>query len=150
MSHRYRAAVPSDAAACVELRGKTRENAVPAERLAAAGITISSWGNNIATGKLSGHVCTVGNVMAGYCFGDCETGEIVVLALLPQFEGKGIGKELLSKVVHDLRSVGHRRLFLGCSTDPTTRSYGFYRHLGWVSTGSLDAHRDEILELRFA
>ncbi|MGD8442758.1 MAG: hypothetical protein PVH85_11685 [Desulfobacterales bacterium] len=25
---------------------------------------------------------------------------------------------------------------LGCSSDPNSRSYGFYRHLGWTSIGS--------------
>jgi GNAT superfamily N-acetyltransferase len=148
--HRYRPALPSDAVACVELRAKTRENAVPAERLAAVGITAESWANDIATGKLPGHVCTANDELAGYCFGDRETGEVVVLALTPQFECQGIGKELLARVVSDLASCGHRRLFLGCSSDPTTRSYGFYRHLGWVSTGALDKFRDEVLELRVA
>jgi hypothetical protein len=30
------------------------------------------------------------------------------------------------------------------------RSYGFYRHLGWRSTGSFDDRGDEILEYRLA
>jgi hypothetical protein len=31
---------------------------------------------------------------------------------------------------------------------PTTmRSYGFYRYLGWKSTGTFDANHDEVLEL---
>lgn len=142
--------MPSDAAECVELRGKTRENAVSAERLAAVGITVDSWAHDIATGKLPGHVCAVDGELAGYCFGDRETGEVVVLALLPQFENQGIGRELLTKVIRDLASFGHARLFLGCSNDPASRSYGFYRHLGWVSTGALDKFKDEVLELRVA
>jgi hypothetical protein len=31
-------------------------------------------------------------------------------------------------------------------TADTLRSYGFYRHLGWQSTGALDMYGDEILE----
>ena len=62
-------------------------------------------------------------------------------------EGRGLGKSLLQLVVDDLRRVGHSRIFLGCAADPAVRSYGFYRHLGWVSTGTLDQHGDEILEL---
>ena len=46
-----------------------------------------------------------------------------------------------------LAGLGWRRLFLGCSTDPASRSHGFYRHLGWQPTGRLDAHGDEILAL---
>ena len=146
-SLQYRPAVPADAAACVLLRGQTRENAVSAERLARAGITVQSWGDDIAAGRLPGHVCTLQGELVGYCFGDRQTGEVVVLALLPPFENLGIGKHLLSLVVRDLRSFGHTRLFLGCSSDPASRSYGFYRHLGWRSTGAVDGNDDEVLEL---
>ena len=85
--------------------------------------------------------------MAGYCFGSSSSGEIVVLALLPAFENRGIGRELLRRVVERLRGFGHRRLFLGCASDPSVRSFGFYRHLGWRSTGRVDRHGDEELEL---
>lgn len=46
-----------------------------------------------------------------------------------------------------VEALGHKRLFLGCSCDPSARSYGFYRHLGWQSTGQMDRHGDEVLEL---
>jgi GNAT superfamily N-acetyltransferase len=143
----YRAAVPADATDCVSLRGQTRQNAVSAARLAALGITAESWGADIQAGHLPGHVCVAGGRMVGYCFGDARTGEVVVLALLPPFEGRGIGKQLLSLVVGDLQAQGHSRLFLGCAKDDSTRSHGFYRHLGWRATGDVDANDDEILEL---
>jgi len=141
--------MPEDAAECVSLRGKTRENAVSAARLARLGITVESWAAEIQTRKLPGHVCTVGNLIVGYCFGDSSTGEIVVLALLPAYEGHGTGKALIAKVSNRLRSIGHTRLFLGCSRDPASRSYGFYRHLGWTSTEDFDSHGDEVLKRRF-
>jgi ribosomal protein S18 acetylase RimI-like enzyme len=143
----FRAAVSGDAAECVRVRGLTRENAVPAERLAAAGITVASWARDIETGKLPGHVAIAEGTIVGYAFGDTETGEVVVLALLPAFERRGLGRELLRRVVEELRSHGQRRLFLGCARDPATRSHGFYRHLGWRPTGAIDANGDEILEL---
>ena len=142
----YRVAQPEDAAACVTLRGQTRENAVSPERLRALGITEQTWAEDIRRGELPGHICSSGGRMVGYCYGSRSTGEIVVLALLPAFEGRGIGKELLGRMSRDLAALGHQRLFLGCSADPTSRSYGFYRHLGWRSTGELDGRGDEILE----
>lgn len=142
----YRRARPDDIAECVVLRGLTRENAVPAERLARAGITVESWAEDTRSGALVGHVCVVDAKIAGYCFGAPQTGEVVVLALLPPFEGQRIGRKLLGFVIDDLRSAGFTRLFLGCSPDPATRSYGFYRHLGWRSTGTLNASGDEVLE----
>ena len=143
----YRPARPDDIAECVVLRGRTRENAVSRERLEAAGITVDTWAGDTRTGALVGYVCTSEGAIAGYCFGSPVTGEVVVLALLPPFEGRGIGRTLLERVVDDLRRAGHARLFLGCSPDPATRSYGFYRHLGWRSTGRFDGAGDEILEL---
>jgi len=88
-----------------------------------------------------------GTEMTGYCFGSSATGEVIVLALLPVYEGLGIGRHLLSLVVSHLSELGHERLFLGCSSDPSVRSYGFYRHLGWQSTGAVDSHGDEVLQL---
>ena len=142
-----RLAEPADAPECVRLRGLTRENAVPAERLASIGITPASWASDIETGRLRGWIGEEDSQMVGYCFGDTATGEVVVLALLPDHEGQGMGRTLLARVTDDLTSWGHRRLFLGCAADPAVRSYGFYRHLGWKSTGTIDRHGDEVLEL---
>ncbi len=142
----YRRAQPDDAAACIVLRGKTRENAVSAARLRSLGITAESWANDIRSGALPGHICTVDGTLIGYCFGAPATGEIVVLALLPEFENRGVGRVLLERMIQQLVASGQNRLFLGCSADPASRSHGFYRHLGWVSTGETDKYGDEILE----
>jgi GNAT superfamily N-acetyltransferase len=143
----YRYALPGDAAECVVLRGKTRENAFSEEQLGSIGITAQSWGENIRRGALPGHVCSAAGNIVGYCFGSRDTGEIVVLVVLPEFENRGIGRELLNRTTRSLAELGHRRLFLGCSPIPTSRSYGFYRHLGWRSTETFDQRGDEILEI---
>jgi GNAT superfamily N-acetyltransferase len=143
----YRLAVPTDTSECIVLRGMTRENAITAPRLASYGITAESGAKQIEEGRIIGYVCIEDHRIVGYCFGNRHNGEIEVLALLPEYEGRGIGKTLLSQVVAHLRSIGIQRLFLGCSRNPDHRSYGFYRHLGWRSTGTLDSHGDEMLEL---
>lgn len=142
----FKRAQAEDAAACVVLRGQTRENAVSVKRLRQLGITEASWSADVRCGALTGWVAWGASEMAGYCFGAPATGEIVVLALRPAYEGRGLGAALLERLVQDLRDIGHTRLFLGCDPDPWVRSYGFYRHLGWRSTGTFDAHGDEILE----
>jgi GNAT superfamily N-acetyltransferase len=147
MSFSLRPAVPSDIAACIDLRGRTRENAVSAARLAELGITEASWSGQVRDGELPGFVIESDGVLAGYCFGDAGSGEIVVLALLPEHEGRGLGKMLLDRTVAHLRRMGHQRLFLGCSADPAHRSHGFYRRLGWRPTGERDGLGDEVLEL---
>ncbi len=71
-----------------------------------------------------------------------------IVGFLRQAEAGMAVKELLARMVRDLVALGKNRLFLGCSPDPNSRSYGFYRHLGWQSTGQFDRHGDELLELR--
>lgn len=150
MTIAYRRAIPDDTPACLVLRGMTRENAFSVEKLAALGITLESWRAGIADASLPGHVATDDGRIVGYCFGERETGEIAVLALLPEHEGRGVGRTLLNLVVADFKAFGLARLFLSCSADSASRSYGFYRHLGWRSTGSFDDRGDEILEYRRA
>ena len=144
---KYRPALPEDAAECVVVRGRTRQNAASEEWLRSIGITSKSWGENIRSGALPGDVCVVDGEIVGFCFGVRETGEIQVLAVLPDFENCGVGRELLDRTSKELAKLGHARLFLGCSPDPASRSYGFYRHLGWRSTGTFDKYGDEILEI---
>ena len=143
----FRPARPDDAADCVAMRGKTRQNAYSEEQLRAVGVTRETWKDGIQSGSLPGHVCISDGTMVGYCFGDHDSGEIVVLAVLPDFENCGVGRELLDRTVRTLVEAGHRRLFLACSPYPESRSHGFYRHLGWRSTETYDSNGDEILEL---
>lgn len=149
MNLHYRPAHPDDAAACIDLRGRTRENAFSAEDLRALGITRESWSDGIRDGALPGVVALADGELAGYCFGDRDSGEIMVLALLPAYEGRGIGRALLDQVMGMLRALGHERLFLSCAADPGVRSHGFYRRLGWVPTGEIDPAGDEVLAYRF-
>jgi GNAT superfamily N-acetyltransferase len=83
----------------------------------------------------------------GFSTGDSQTGEILVLAVLPHYEGMGIGKGLLSRVVDWLLKTGAQRVWLAASSEPTVRAYGFYRTLGWQLNGEHTANGDEILEL---
>ena len=145
----YRAAVAGDVDQCIEIRGLTRENAFSRADLAELGITPESWAEGIEQGESFGYVCTHDQQIVGYCFGEAEQGEILVLALLPEYENQGIGKKLLDLVVNDMQTAGLERLFLSCVADSQVRSYGFYRYLGWVSTGEFDDAGDEILEYCF-
>ena len=147
MQLEYRSALPEDAPECVAMRGETRENALSEDQLRSIGITARSWAENIRSGAVAGYICTLGGRMVGYCFGAPDTGEIEVLVVLRDFENRGIGCELLQRTTARLAEFGHRRLWLGCSPFSTSRSYGFYRHLGWRSTGDFDKHGDEILEI---
>jgi secondary thiamine-phosphate synthase enzyme len=143
----FRALREGDIEEIFDVRGATRENAISRERLAAMGITPASIAEHLAAGTTRGWVCSSGSRIVGFCIAERATGEVLVLAVLPAFEGRGIGKTLLSLAVEWLRSFTPARVWLGASSDPATRSYGFYRSLGWRPVGEKDTHGDEILAL---
>jgi GNAT superfamily N-acetyltransferase len=127
----FRRTQPSDVEELFSIRARTRENPISKDRLASLGITPESSAATIASGRMRGWVCLDGANPVGFCNGDSETGEVLVLAVLPEYEGRGIGKRLLSYVIEWLRSVGFSKIWLAATPDPRIRAHGFYRSLGW-------------------
>jgi ribosomal protein S18 acetylase RimI-like enzyme len=147
MELQFRETRLTDLDALFELRGRTRQNPLSREALAQLGITPESTARNLTAGNIGGSVCTHHTRIVGFCTGDVHSGEILVLAVLPEYEGNGIGKRLLSRVVDRLVATGDKRIWLAASADPTVRAHGFYRALGWQPTGQRTPNGDEILEL---
>ena len=143
----FREAHDGDLDELLDVRAATRENAMTRAQLARRGITAASMAESMARGTLKGWVCSSDSRIVGFCMGDSEQGEVAVLAILPEYEGRGIGKTLLSLVVEWLCSFNPESVWLGTSPNPATRAYGFYRALGWRPIGETDAHGDEILVL---
>lgn len=101
----------------------------------------SSW---ILSGSISAWGITD---VVGFCFVSLTRCEVVVLALLPEHEAHGNGKKLLAHALNTLKNHGCSKAWLGASHDATSRSYGFYRHLGWSPTGENDSRGGQVLEL---
>jgi ribosomal protein S18 acetylase RimI-like enzyme len=137
----------SDIEALFEVRARTRQNPLSRADLAQLGITPESTAAAFGSGTIVGFVCTCDDRVVGFCSGEFDGGEILVLAVLPDFEGRGIGKQLLSSVVARLQQPGARRVWLAAAADPTVRAHGFYRALGWQPNGERTSNGDEILEL---
>jgi len=70
-----------------------------------------------------------------------ETGEMWVIAVLPEYEQKGIGAELLARVENALWTAGWNEIWLTTDLDIALRSYGFYRYQGWMDREIRDAFR---------
>jgi GNAT superfamily N-acetyltransferase len=130
------------------VRARTRENPISKEQLATYGITSASSAANMASGRMKGWGCFHHSVLVGFCNGDITTGEVLVLAVLPEYEGNGIGTRLLLHVVEWLRTSGSQQPWLAASPDPRIRAHGFYRALGWQPNGRSLENGDEILELK--
>jgi ribosomal protein S18 acetylase RimI-like enzyme len=142
-----REAVGTDIDSLFDIRARTRENAIPRSYLISIGITPESWAASLRSDKEQTWVCLDGATPVGFCGADAGTGEIVVLAVLPEYEGRGIGKRLLDRAVEWLQSRGSGRLWLATNPDPNGRAYGFYRSQGWRATGERQKNGDEILVL---
>jgi GNAT superfamily N-acetyltransferase len=111
------------------------------------GITPAAVAEGLARGRTKGWVCSCDSRLVGFCMGDSDRAEVLVLAVLPEYERKGIGRTLLSLVVDWLRAFNPARVWLAASPDSATRAHGFYRALGWQPIGETDADGDEILVL---
>lgn len=143
----FRETQASDVEYLFSVRGRTRENPISKDELAELGITPESTAAGLADGRITGWVCLHESTVVGFCSGDTATGEVLVLAVLPKYERKGIGCKLLSHVVESLRSAGLNNLWLAASSEANVRAHGFYRSLGWRPSGKIDNNGDEILVL---
>jgi len=143
----YRLACASDMERCIEIRGMTNDNPMTINDLNSIGVNAANWCPLIESGVFKGTVCEVSEKVIGFCWGEVHSGEILALAVLPDYEGKGIGTNLLSSVVTVLKQSGSVQLWLAASPDPKVRAHGFYRRLGWTFKGTLDEHGDQILVL---
>lgn len=121
----------ADIPALFVVRPQTRENAMSVEELASIGITPESISEAIR-GTHKGWLVEEDGEVGGFAMGDTERAELTVMAMLPKFEGRGFGGQLLTLVEDWLRSEGCDRIWLTTDTNPELRAYGFYLRHGWT------------------
>lgn len=80
-----------------------------------------------------GWVCEVDNRIVGFAIADLVENNIWALFLLPEFEGKGIGKRLQELMLDWYFATGKEYVWLG--TSPNTRAENFYVKSGWKPNG---------------
>ena len=144
---RVRRITPADIPALFDVRPRTRENALTVEQLRSLGITpdsVAAW----LQGSTSGWLCETAGEVVGFCMADCSRAELLVLALLPAYEGRGIGGRLMQEAENWLAACGCSRAWLTTAEDPALRAYGFYRHRGWTDWKIADGVRYMQRDLR--
>lgn len=85
--------------------------------------------------NMRGWVCEVDGRIVGFAMGDNQSGEMTVIAVLSEYEERGIGRRLLAKVRDWLFQSGFDEIWLVTTPDPSFRAYGFYLSQGWTATG---------------
>ncbi|HUV36648.1 MAG TPA: GNAT family N-acetyltransferase [Patescibacteria group bacterium] len=122
------------------MRVATRENALSPEELSALGITEESVRGMMDTTH-RGWLCEVDGRVVGFVMGNGTTGEMWVIAVLPEFEGRGIGARLMNLVEDWLWSRGWEKIWLTTDLDTSLRAYGFYLKRGWTDAEIKDGLR---------
>ena len=122
---------------CIWVRTQTRENRWSMEALQRAGITAESVGARLDTTH-RGWVCECEGQVVGFSMGDRSSGELWVVAVLPDFEGRGIGTRLLEAAQEWLHANGWEEIWLWTSPDTSTRAYTLYSRRGWRDCGVKD------------
>ena len=120
----------ADIPALFAVRVVTHENRMTLEELSAVGVTPESVRRRLES-SFRGWLCEVDERVVGFAMGDGATGEMEVIAVLPEFVGRGIGSALLRRVEAWLIAQGCTRLWLTTDVDPNLKAYRFYRAHGW-------------------
>ena len=146
MSLTFREMTVDDLPAAFAVRLSTVENAITMEELKDDyGITPESLAQAMRA-QVQGWLCEDAGKAVGFAMGDRANGEVQVVALRPDYEGRGVGRRLLAPVCDWLFAGGHEEIWLRANPDPAVRAHGFYRRLGWRATGERRGG-DEIMSL---
>jgi GNAT superfamily N-acetyltransferase len=127
----FREITAADVPALFDLRPRTRENVMTVEELRRLGITPESVTKSL-TETTRGWLCEDGAKVVGFTLADRATEEFLVIAVLPEYERRGIGNELMSRVEGWLAASGCTRSWLTTDIDTSLRAYRFYRRRGWT------------------
>ena len=129
----FRKITPADIDKIFVVRSSVHENPFSVKELAEIGITPGSVTEALG-GSLDGYLCKSSGRIVGFAMVEVKTGELAVIAVLPEFERRGIGRELLRLTEELLWAVGFDSLWLWTGADRTTRAFRLYRSAGWVET----------------
>ena len=86
------------------------------------------------TKRGKGWICAVDNIVVGFSIVDLQEKNVWALFVHPQFEHKGIGKQLHDKMLNWYFTKTSLTLWLG--TEPKTRAEKFYELQGWERVGT--------------
>jgi ribosomal protein S18 acetylase RimI-like enzyme len=113
------------------VRTATDENPLTLEDLAEIDITETSVKAKLLE-SYKGWLCEDEGEVVGFAIGDRSSGEMWVIAVLPNYIQQGIGGALLAKVDDWLFREGCSELWLVTDLNPKLRAYSFYRKHGWI------------------
>jgi ribosomal protein S18 acetylase RimI-like enzyme len=127
----FRQITAADVPVLFEVRPRTRENAMTVEELDRLGINVKSVTESL-TQATEGWLCEDAGQVVAFTLADRATSEFLVIAVLPEYEGMGVGGRLMTLCTEWLAASGCTRSWLTTDLDTSLRAYGFYRKHGWT------------------
>jgi len=122
---------PVDMEAIFAVRVATWHTPTPKEDMTRMGITHDAV-LAMLRDRTRGWLAELDGRPIGFTMGHAKTGEMWVIAVLKDFEGHGVGRELMARVEGWLASEGWSEVWLTTDVDENDRAVGFYKRLGWT------------------
>lgn len=85
------------------------------------------------TQRGKGWICEIDSKIVGFSVVDMRENNIWALFIHPDFEKKGIGKQLHHTMLNWYFEQTNKPVWLG--TEPNSRADAFYRKAGWIAIG---------------
>ncbi len=110
-----------------------KEKSFTREALYAVGITEEMVADTLDGARThEGWICECDGKVVGFSMANRGTGEFWVMAVLPEYEKRGIGSKLHDQAMDWLISLGWKESWLGVLQDIQVNGYGFFKKRGWV------------------
>lgn len=126
----YREIQSADMSAIFDVRVATWHHDRGREEMTELGITPEAV-RSLLKNSHRGWLAEIDSKVIGFAMGNKDNGEMWVIAVLAEYESRGIGKHLLGLVETWLFEAGWEEIWLTTDMDEAFRAVGFYRHLGW-------------------
>jgi enterochelin esterase-like enzyme/GNAT superfamily N-acetyltransferase len=127
----YRQIVEDDVPSLFEISLTTWGNDRGVDKMAALGISRDSILTRLRSDH-AGWIVFLDGKPAGFAMANCNNGELWVVAVIPEWEDGGIGRELVRQAEAWLFSHGWQEIWLTTHADEHACVDDFYHDLGWV------------------
>ncbi|MBK5143235.1 GNAT family N-acetyltransferase [Budviciaceae bacterium BWR-B9] len=129
-----RIALPDDVTEMFRVRLSVNDNKMTQEALSAHGITHQSLpAMLIDQGR--GWVAENEQKIVAFAMANATESTIFALFVEPDFEGRGIGRQLMIAAEQWLAEMGCSQIWLETDSNLDVRANGFYHYLGWIEEG---------------
>ncbi|MEJ4043735.1 GNAT family N-acetyltransferase [Erwinia sp. SLM-02] len=129
-----RIAQPDDVESIFDVRTSVTENHLSREEMQLIGINESIVADMVQQNRCA-WVATLNDKVIGFSMILPDEGCLFAAFVLPEYEGRGVGRSLVELAEHELFKH-HEKIWL--ETDKNSRAAQFYMQLGWGKTKNLN------------